>query len=464
VLTYFDAVHHREMLRDYPIGPDFLTRFRGMSRDELRGIQERRFLAVVERAWRIPFYRRRWSAHGIEPGDVTGLDDAAKLPPYGKRDLMRSVEEHPPLGDFHGMDTAPPAARPAVVFHTTSGTTGRPQPILWGPASREMQNAMLARAYLLQGLRADDVVHSVYGHGLVNGGHYVRETFLHFTGALFVSAGTGVETRSRTQVEYLRDFGATVVVGFADYIRRLAAVARDMGVLPERDLRVRMISGHIGRESRDALSAAWGGADVYDWYGVADTGTIAAEGPDHRGLHLWEDAHHVEVVDPETRAALPDGARGNLCVTVLFKHDVFPVIRFDTNDLTEVIPSPSPLGLPFRMIRGFLGRSDAMVKLRGINVYPTAIGELLQGHAGATGEYVCRVERLDGRDAMTVVVEARGGDEDRAPLAQTLRDLFRRRLGVDVLVDVVAPGALTPVTGIESRQKPIRLIDDRPAS
>lgn len=464
MLTYFDAVPHHEMLREYPIGRWLLDRFTGASRGELRALQNRRFVALMRRAWQVPFYRRHWSARGIEPGDITSLDDVTKLPSYSKSDLMKSVEASPPLGDFHGMDTAPPQARPAVVFHTTSGTTGRPQPVFWGPRSREMQNLMLARAYLLQGLRPTDVVQSVYGHGLVNGGHYVRETFLHFTSVLFISAGTGVETRSRTQVEYLRDFGVTVVVGFADYIRRLAEVARDMGVVPGRDLRVRMISGHIGRESRQALSAAWGGAEVFDWYGVADTGTIAAEGPDHDGLHLWEDAHHVEVIGPDTHDVLPDGARGNLCVTVLFKDDVFPVVRFNTNDLTEVLPSPSPLRLPFRRIRGFLGRSDNMVKLRGINVYPTAVGELLHGQPGATGEFVCRVHRIEGRDEMTVQIEVRAGATERPAAAAAFGELLRRRFGVEVLVEAVEPGALSALTGIESRQKPIRLIDHRPLS
>jgi phenylacetate-CoA ligase len=463
MLTYFDAVSHRQMLADYPIGAAFVDRFAGTSRAELRAIQDRRFRNLMLRAWQVPFYRRHWSARGLEPGDIRGLDDVTKLPPYSKSDLMKSVETHPPLGDFHGMETAPPEARPAVVFHTTSGTTGRPQPIFWGPRSREMQNLMLARAYHFQGLQATDVVQSVYGHGLVNGGHYVRETFLHFTSALFISAGTGVETRSRTQVDYLRDFGVTVVVGFADYIRRLADVARDMGVVPGRDLRVRMISGHIGRESHEALSAAWGGAEVFDWYGVADTGTMAAEGPDHDGLHLWEDAHHVEVIDADTHEVLPDGARGNLCVTVLFKDDIFPVVRFNTNDLTEVLASPSSRGLPFRRIRGFLGRSDNMVKLRGINVYPTAIGELLRDQPGTTGEFVCRVDRLDGRDEMVVHIEVRAGATERLGLATLFAELLRRRLGVEVLVEAVEPGALSALTGIESRQKPIRLIDNRPA-
>lgn len=450
------------MLREYPIGPAFLDTFRRISRDELRALQNRRFLRVMARGWEIPFYRRLWTARGLEPGDIRSLDDITRLPTYEKADIMRSVEDHPPLGDFHGIDSAPAHVKPTVVLHTTSGTTGRPQPLLFGPRTREMQNLLLARAYLLQGLRDDDVVHSVYGHGLVNGGHYIRETVLHFTGALFISAGTGIETRSRTQVEYMRDFGVTVLVGFIDYIRHLADVAREMGVVPGRDIKVRMITGGFGRERREIIAEAWGGAETFDWYGIADTGIQAAEGPDHAGCYIWEDAHYFEIVDPETHDPLPAGQTGNICTTVLFKDDVYPCIRFNTNDLSSIDASgESPLGLRLQRMTGFLGRSDNMVKLRGINVYPTGIGGILQAEPDTTGEFICRVDRQGSRDEMTVLVEVRGGAAERADLAARYRALLRSRLGVDVVVEPVDPGALAPLTEIERRQKPIRLIDTR---
>jgi phenylacetate-CoA ligase len=428
VSGYFDAVAHRRLLREYPIGPAFLETVARMDRAALRRLQDQRFRHIMKRAWHVPFYRRLWTAHGVGPRHVRSLDDIGRLPAYSKSDLMRSVEEHPPFGDYHGLEQAlpPGPGAPPVIFHTTSGTTGRPQPLFWGPRSRELQNLVLARGYLFQGVRPADVVQSVYGHGVVNGGHYVRETFLHWVPALFISAGTGVETRSRTQVEYLRDFGVTVLVGFVDYIRRLAEVAREMGLEPGRDLRPRLIIGHLGRESADELSRAWGGAEVFDWYGVGDTGLIAAEGPDHAGLYVMEDAHHVDIVDPDTHAPVPEGETGNICVTVLGKDDVFPV-----------------------------------VKLRGINVYPTGVGAMLRREAGATGEFLCRVRRRDGRDEMTVAVEVRGDAAERAALAAAYRDRLRAGLGVEVLVELVAPGALASATGVESRQKPVRLIDER---
>ena len=130
---------------------------------------------------------------------------------------------------------------------------------------------------------------------MVNGGHYIREAILHYTDSLLLPAGTGAETRSVQQVELMKRFGATVLVGFSDFLYKLAEVARDNGLEPGDDIPIRMISGHLDRASRGNLGNAWGGAETYDWYGVGDTGIIASEGPDRDGLHIWEDAHIVEL-------------------------------------------------------------------------------------------------------------------------------------------------------------------------
>ncbi|UCE32121.1 MAG: phenylacetate--CoA ligase family protein, partial [Burkholderiales bacterium] len=460
MLNYFDAADPATIRRDYPLGEAFLDRFRGMSRDALRDLQDRRFRQVMAFAWRVPFYRRLWTAAGLEPGDVRGLEDIGKLPTYSKSDLMASVQAHPPLGDFHGADAHPPDARPQIIIQTTSGTTGMPQPLLYGPRSREIQNALLARAYLLQGMRAEDVVHSVYGFGMVNGGHYVRETVVHWVGAQLLSAGTGAETRSVQQVALMRDLGATVLVGFGDFLRRLAEVAREQGIEPGRDIRLRMVTGHLGPEGSAPISEAWGGCAVYDWYGVGDTGIIAGEGPDQSGMYVMEDAQYLELVDPDSGAAVEPGTPGNMVNTCLFKDDVFPIIRFNTNDVTEEIAGESPLGLPLRRILGFRGRSDNMVKLRGVNVYPTAIGAVLAAERSEfRGEFLCQVERAGNRDQMTVFVEVHGERSDA--LRQAYEALLRTRLGVDIGVSLKQPGELAERTGVESRQKPVRLIDRR---
>ena len=457
---YITAMDPEALRRDFPIGEAFRRAMVGLSRDELRARQDRDFRKLLTFAWKVPFYQRLWGAKGIEAGDIRGIEDLPKLPAYDKADIMASVAQFPPMGDFHGQDAHPPERRPQIIFHTTSGTTGKPQPLLFGPKSREVQNRLLARQYLMAGMTRDDVVHSVYGHGLINGGHYVRETVQHWVGARFMSAGTGVETRSAQQIFIMREFGATAIIGFADYIKRLAEVAREEGFEPGRDIPIRLICAHLGSESQASLSAAWGGAAVYDWYGVGDTGIIAGEFSDRTGMHVMEDAHALEIADPDTGLPVETGRLGDMVCTCLFKDDIFPIIRFNTHDVTEEVLGDSPLGLPFRRIKGFLGRSDNMVKLRGINLFPTGIGALLvEQCASATGEFICRVHREGTRDAMTAHLEVRGAAEPG--LQARLETALKTRLGVEVAVVLETPGTLAALTQVESRQKPIRLIDDR---
>ena len=459
--TYFESFDAGALLRKYPLDQAFTDKFKQISRDQLRAEQDVMFLRCVARAWQIPFYQRLWGAAGVEPGDIRGLDDIVKLPVFGKHEIMASVEAHPPLGDFHGWRDGTEAGNCPLVFHTTSGTTGRPQPLVFSPHSREVQNLLLARLYRWHGMRAGDVVHSVYGHGMINGGHYVREAITHYTQALFCSAGTGIEMRSAQQVQLMKNMGATVIVGFADYIKKLADVAREQGLEPGVDIKVRMICGHLGRESRETLSAAWGGVQLYDWYGVGDTGAIAGQGPDQDGLYVMEDAQYLEILDVDSGAVVADGGSGDMVVTCLYKDDIYPIIRFNTHDVTRVMTTPSSLGLNLRRIEGFLGRSDNMVKIRGINVFPQAMAPVLEEHAAFAGEFICIATRDEaGRDDLAVHVETRSALDDAQVLAG-FAALLRQKLGVEMSVVLAAPGSLAPLTGIEVRQKPVRLIDKR---
>ncbi|ANU06365.1 phenylacetate--CoA ligase family protein [Paraurantiacibacter namhicola] len=449
--TYFEALDHRQMLSDYPVGQAFLDRYRSMSRDELFALQDAQFRRLMERGWRVPFYQRLWGAKGIEPGDIAGLQDIGKLPVYDKSDLMASIAEHPPYGDFHGMGD--PATRPPTVFHTTSGTTGKPQVLMFGPKGREVGNLLVGRMYRWMGLEAQDVVHSVYGHGMINGGHYIREAVTKFTNCVFLSAGTGIETRSVNQVRLMADFGVTAIVGFVDYIRKLAGTAEELGLFDQID--IRMIIGHLGTEDRAATEAAWHGAKAYDWYGVGDTGSIAGEGPERDGMYVWEDAQYLELLDIDDGSPVAHGETGDMVVTCLYKDDIAPCIRFNTHDITHELDGRGEIA--FKRIAGFRGRSDNMVKLRGINVFPHAIGSLIENRSDLTGEYVCHLRRdASGRDAMRVTLESRGGT-DAAALADTLK----QGLGVEVDVELAEPGGTAAATQIDTRQKPLRLIDER---
>ena len=449
--TYFEAFDARQLLADYPVGDAFTARYAKMSRDELRALQDARFVRLMARGWQVPFYRRLWGARGIEPGDIRGLDDIGKLPVYDKADLMASIAEHPPYGDFAGLGGGD---RPPAILHTTSGTTGRPQTLLFGPKGREVGNLLVGRMYRWQGLRPEDVVHSVYGHGMINGGHYIREAVTHFTNSLFLSAGTGIETRSAAQVQLMADFNVSVIVGFVDYIRKLAEVARDSGLLER--IGIRMICGHLGTEDPAATEAAWRRPKPYDCYGVGDTGSIAGEGPERDGLYVWEDAQYLELLDVDGGAPVAAGGTGDMVVTCLYKDDVAPCIRFNTHDVTHELAGQGEIA--FKRIAGFKGRSDNMVKLRGINVFPHAIGAIIENRPDLTGEFVCRLTRdaATRRDDMIVILESRGGTDEAQVAA-----LLRQGLGVEVAVELVAPAGTAALTQIDMRQKPIRLIDER---
>ena len=457
--SYFNSVDWSALQADHPIGDDFVSLAKSLSRDELRNRQNALFKRCVARAWATPFYQTLWGEKGIAPGDITSLDDLSKLPIFDKQDIMDSIARTPPFGDFGSFESYQNGERPPVIFHTTSGTTGTPQVLLFGPKSRETQNLLLARLYRFQGLRPDDVVHSVYGHGMINGGHYVREAVTHWTSAVFMSAGTGVETRSARQVELMRDFRASAIVGFADYIKKLAVVAEENGIIPGRDIHIRMVSGHLGREDKASLSKAWGGADCFDWYGVGDTGCIAGEGPDRDGLYVMEDAQYLEVCDIDHGQPVEDGADGDMVVTCLYKDDIYPIIRFNTHDVTRFKTHASSIDMNFRRIEGFLGRSDNMVKIRGINIFPQAIGPLMEEVSTFTGEFICRAERDNaGRDEFIVVAEVR---EQNESVSSALQDVLKRKIGIAPVVELAGPGELTPLTQIDQRQKPIRLIDKR---
>ncbi|VWX59760.1 phenylacetate--CoA ligase family protein [Sphingorhabdus sp. 109] len=447
--TYFETFDAKQMLDQYPVGDAFVRRYTAMSRDELYAMQDRQFLKLMKRGWEIPFYQRLWGAQGLEPGDITGLADITKLPVYDKSDLMASVSEHPPYGDFDGRGDTP------VVFHTTSGTTGRPQPLMFGPKGREITNLLVGRMYRWMGLGRDDVVQSVYGHGMINGGHYIRESVTHFTNSLFLSAGTGIETRSINQVNLMADFGVTCMVGFVDYVRKLADVAEAEKLFDR--INLKMIIGHLGTEDRASTEAAWHGAKAYDWYGVGDTGSIAGEGPDRDGLYVWEDAQYLELLDVDSGQPVTPGETGDMVVTCLFKDDIAPCIRFNTHDITEERTDTNATGMVFKRIAGFKGRSDNMVKLRGINIFPHAIGSIIENRPDLTGEYICYVSRDEsGRDEMKVVLESRGGS-DTAQLA----DLLRKGLGIEIGIELVGVGGTAAASQIDVRQKPIRLIDER---
>jgi phenylacetate-CoA ligase len=457
---YHDALDFEALWREFPPAPDFFETTWKMSRDELRALQNERFLRQVARAWQVPFYRRHWGGHGMKPGDIRSLDDLAAIPPFSVHDLREGANENPPWMDYIGIDPATDEPLP-LILQTSGGTTGLPRPMIFTPRDREVMNIITGRRLYMQGVRPFDLVQVALSMGLTNGGVLAREGIWKYTGAVPVMTGSGAQTPTRRQIEILKAWKVKHLVGFPAYIRHMGLIARDELGIDPRTLGVKGLIVHLGSESRSALEALWG-ADVYDTYGCNECGTMAAECEHKSGMHIFQDAFVLEVNDPETMQPKAVGEKGVAVITTLFKHAA-PMIRYNMNDITAMCAGECACGSQHPRIDGIHGRADNMVKLRGVNVFPEAIGSIVSQDARATGEYVCFLDRDDrGRDEMTVQVEVLQGGDAFAPLETSMKTRLKEALGVTVAVKTVARGDLAQFTGLTETSKIKRLIDRRP--
>ena len=456
---YHQALDFEALWREFPPPPDYFSGTYRLSRDEMRAMQEQRFLRQMERAWQVPFYRRHWSAAGMEPGDIRGLDDLARIPPFSVHDMRESAGNDPPWADYIGIDPAEHAPLP-LILQTSGGTTGLPRPMIFTPRDREVMNIITGRRLYMQGVRPFDLVQVALSMGLTNGGVLAREGIWKYTGAVPVMTGSGAQTPTRRQIELIKAWKAKFLIGFPAYLRHMGLVARDELKLDPRELPVKGLIVHLGTDDRAALEALWG-ADVYDTYGCNECGTMAAECGHKSGMHVFEDAFVLEVNDPETLQPRSEGERGVVFITTLFKYAA-PMIRYNMNDVTSVAAGECACGCVHRRITKIFGRSDNMVKLRGVNVFPEAIGAIVSEDARTNGEYVCVLESAEGgRESMTVMVET--ADQSMPPdvIEGELADRLKEALGVRLEVQAVARGGLDHLTGLSQTSKIKRLIDRR---
>jgi phenylacetate-CoA ligase len=296
--------------------------------------------------------------------------------------------------------------------------------------------------------------------GLTNGGLLAREGIWKYTGAVPVMTGSGAQTPTRRQLEILQAWKCSVLVGFSAYLRKLGEVARDELGIDPRTLGVRSLVAHLGTDDRAALEALWG-APLYDTYGTNEFGSIATECEHRSGMHVFEDAFVVEVLDRDSGQPVADRQEGVLHVTDLFKWAA-PMIRFNSNDISSWVEGTScACGSTHRRIGRILGRADNMVKLRGTNVFPEAIGALVGELPASNGEYVCILERdAAGREDLTVRFELQAG-ADAAAAERMLAVRLKEALGVKLPVRAAAIGELDALTGLSSTSKIRRLVDRR---
>jgi phenylacetate-CoA ligase len=456
---YYRSLDFEALWREYPPPPDYFQSTYKLSSDALRHLQEVQFAKQIERAWQIPFYRRHWKAAGIAEGDIRSLDDLQHIPSFSVHDLRDSITRDPPWGDYIGIDFRTHEPLP-LILQTSGGTTGLPRPMIFSPRDREVINIITGRRLYMQGVRPFDVLQVVLGLGLTNGGFAAREGIWKYSGAVPVMTGTGAQTPTRRQIELMRAWKTNFLVGFPAYLRHMGMVAREEMKIDPREFHLKGLIVHLGLDDRPSLEKLWD-APVMDTYGTNECGSIACECMHKTGMHIFEDAFLVEINDPQTGVQMPPGKRGVVYLTTLFKYAA-PMIRFNTNDISAfTVAQPCPCGCTHRSIAKIFGRNDNMVKLRGVNIFPEAIGSLVSEHPDSNGEYICVIDRVNGADEMSVLVETASSAVSKADLEGALARRFKEALGVKLSVRTVEPGELDSMTGLSKTTKARRLIDKR---
>ena len=425
-----------------------------LPRAELAALQLRRLRESVARAAAVPFYREAFARAGVAPGAIRSLDDLARLPFTVKDDLRR----HYPLGML-----AVPREEVARI-HGSSGTTGRPTFVAYTRRDLETWSGLVARFLVAGGLRAGHTVHVAFGYGLFTGG-FGLHAGIERVGAAVVPAAGGNTPR---QVMLMRDLDPDVLVCTPSYALHLAEVTRAEGLRPG-DLALRY--GHFGgepwtEEMRDEIERALG-ILAFDNYGLSEIigPGVAGECAVRRGMHVQEDHFLVECLDPETLAPVPDGEAGELVFTSLTK-EAMPIVRYRTRDLATLDRSPCPCGRAGVRMGRVIGRSDDMLIIRGVNVFPSQIEEALLRVEGTAPHYLIEVSRPGALDEAIVKVEVRPGDfRDEMRQMVELRDRIDREIhavtGIRMTVELVPPNAIG-----RSEGKARRVLDHRrrPAS
>ncbi|TYB47847.1 phenylacetate--CoA ligase PaaK [Actinomadura chibensis] len=414
--------------------------------DELRAVQLERLRWSVRHAYEnVSHYRRSFDAAGVHPDDVRDLADLARLPLTTKADLRGNY----PFGMF-----AVPREQVARV-HASSGTTGRPTVVGYTRDDLDLWATVMARSIRAAGGHPGQVLHNAYGYGLFTGGlgaHAGAEKL----GCTVVPVSGGMTER---QVRLIQDFRPEIIMVTPSYMLALVDEMERQGVDPAAtSLKVGIFGAEPWTNETRAAVEARLGIDAVDIYGLSEVigpGVAQEFAETKDGLHVWEDHFYPEVIDPLTGEALPDGEPGELVFTSLTKQ-AMPVIRYRTRDLTRLLPGTMR---PMRRIEKITGRSDDMIILRGVNLFPTQIEELVVAADELTPHFQCVLDRDGHLDTMTVRVERRGGADAAAARAagERVRHLVKSTIGVSVGVDVVEPDTIERSVG-----KMRRIVDNRP--
>lgn len=424
--------------------------FEAMPRAELEALQLERMQGLLERVYeRVPMYRAKFDEAGFVPSSLVSLEDVARVP-FTVKDDLRSAYPY-------GMFAAP--LRDIVRVHSSSGTTGQITVVGYTRRDIDTWSDLMARTYACAGATPDDVVQVTYGYGLFTGGlgaHYGSERL----GALTIPVSGG---NTKRQVQILKDFGVTVLACTPSYALLIAETAADMGI-DVRDLPLRV--GVFGAEPwsenmRKQIEHAMGltAIDIYGLSEVMGPG-VASECVHQKGLHVFEDHFLIEILNPETLQPLPDGEVGEVVFTTLTKEGI-PVVRYRTRDISRIIPEQCPCGRTFRKMERITGRTDDMLIIRGVNVFPSQIEQVLAGIPGVAPHYQVVLTKRGSLDHVEVHVEVAldiAFDEVREleRLQKRVKDEIQSALAVSIDVKLVEPKSIARSEGKAKRVVDLR--------
>ena len=420
-----------------------------MSREQIEALQVERLKATVAHCMNNPIYKARLEKAGVTPESITSVEDIRRIPFTTKQDLR---ENYP-----FGLASVP--LTECVRLHSSSGTTGNPTVILHTQKDLDEWANQVARNLWMVGLRPDDVFQNSSGYGMFTGGlgfQYGAERL----GMLTIPAAAGNSLR---QIKFMTDFGTTAVHAVPSYVTRLYEVMQEIGVDPRKDTKLKVLA--IGaephsEEQRKRIENMLG-VKAYNSFGMSEMcgPGVGFECKEQNGLHFWEDYYIVEIVDPETLEPVPDGEIGELVLTSI-NREAMPLLRYRTRDLTRVLGRSCPCGRNHVRLDRMKGRSDDMMVLRGVNIFPIQIEKILMQFKELASNYLITLTTDDNNDNMTVEVELEElFTDDYQRLAQ-LQKAVTRALKDEILltpiVKLVPKGSLPTSEG-----KAVRVVDKR---
>ena len=422
--------------------------FEKLTRSEIEALQTERLKKTVRQCMNSEFYRRRFAESHIDPDDIRLLSDLSRIPFTTKQDLRDSY----PFGM-----SAVPLSR-VVRLHSSSGTTGTPTVILHTQRDLDEWANAVARCLYMVGLRPGDIFQNSSGYGMFTGGlgfQYGAERL----GMLTVPAAAG---NTKRQIKFITDFGTTALHAIPSYAGRLYEVMEEMGIDPRRDthLRTLIIGAEPHSEEQRRRIEQMLGVKAYNSFGMSEMcgPGVAFECTEQNGLHIWEDYYIVEIVDPMTLEPVPEGEVGELVLTTI-NREAMPLLRYRTRDLTRILPGECPCGRHHLRLDRMKGRSDDMIILKGVNIFPIQIETVLMQFAELGNDYLITLTNEEANDLMTVEVELNAFSDDYRRL-QVLTKEITRQLKDEILITpvvrLVSKGSLPKQEGKAVRVRDLR--------